>query len=567
MAGATGLQGYVPFYDTHGHQHHAKPFKDKSHLLTESISHPKWLDPAPVNNSQAELQRIRNRGTLPSSQTWQQQENSIPGKVYPTDVRNLSYPSHFNAQNVPAHATRTALQVDRRAQAKGVGAAIGERYAAMSSPVIEPQPPNAQTEPRVCTISHISERVDADHQASRARGGLLSQFQPVNPERELRTVGLGYVEEPTFATRGQLLETRKEAMKHECEELRARGDELNVPNSVRRTEKEAQEFEFRRADKEPMTLTRMKDKWRQDKIEYDMRNFSCPKRREYPRFSDRPDIPFWMNDPSNELNAMVAPQAVPRTLSEPAFKVTEVPFGDDIRKLQSNLTDSASAVPVEGRATVEPETRFGSNTVKRWSADMLDRGQGRNKPRLFDSIQHVQVGPRDLESLDHTSSMEPIRSAALRHRAEERRANAVNPRRSRLWVDASQHPSASQAPHGTSLDLPDGMSIQRSIDRTIAGSNRIRSDPTLRGAISLDKTENFREPKFFGSTARSCDQTGVRCGGFQRLDWPPRQSRNQQRAKNNRNGGDPSSKERSRLEPKDSMALANPAAGAMAQPL
>lgn len=293
-----------------------------------------------------------------------------------------------------------------------------------------------------------------------------------------------------------------------------------------------------------------------------MQNFSCPKLREYPRFSDRPDIPFWMNDPSkemNQMNQMDAPAAVPRTLSEPAFKVTEVPFGDDMRKLESNLKDSASFVNAQA---VEPETRFGSNTVKRWSADMLDRGQGRNKPRLFDSIQHVQVGPRDLESLDHTSSMEPIRSAALRHRAEERRANAVNPRRSRLWVDASQvHTSQSQVDR--SLDLGDG------VQRSIAGNNAKsihRSDPTLRGAINLDKTDNPREPRFFGSTTRSFDQTGVRCGGFQRLDWPPRQTR-PQRTKSGRIGGDNSSKERSRSEPKDSVAPATPAPGAMAQPL
>jgi hypothetical protein len=48
-------------------------------------------------------------------------------------------------------------------------------------------------------------------------------------------------------------------MKRECEDLRSKGDELNVPLSVRRSEQEAREFEFRRPREEPMTLTRMKD--------------------------------------------------------------------------------------------------------------------------------------------------------------------------------------------------------------------------------------------------------------------------------------------------------------------
>mmetsp|Transcript_80656 Transcript_80656/g.228467 ORF Transcript_80656/g.228467 Transcript_80656/m.228467 type:complete len:598 (+) Transcript_80656:86-1879(+) len=597
MAAIQGL-GHVPHYDVHGHQHGARPFKDKSRLLAEEVPYPRWFDPAPAMCSHYELQQSKSRGSLPGGHTGQHHDHSSTGRGGAASSSPPSYPPHFNAHHVPAHATRTELQLDRRAEARGIGVAVGERYAAASAPVPEPQLPTAQTAPRVCPISHISERVEARVQASRTRGGLLAQTQPVNPERESREIGLGHAQEPAFATRGQLLEARREGMKRECEELRARGDEVNVPNSVRKARTYAEEFEFRRpGEAMTMTMTQVRARRRQDKVEYDMRNFSCPSGPEYPRFSERPDVPFWQQGAEGTMAAAAGPPraaAMSRTLSEPALKVTEIPFGDDSdgrgQQRGAPLPPAAAAAVAAAKAGCQ---NFGSNTVKRWSADMLDRGQGRNKPRLFDSIQQVQVGPRDLESLDHTSSMEPIRSAALRQHMEERRQNAVNPRRSRLWFDASQQPSVSaDGHHGSSMDLGDDAPAGIAVDRGFLagggggggslpprGGQRRDSAARLAGAaaVVLDKTtESAREPRFFGSSARP-DATGVRCGGFQRLDWPPRHSRappppavpqqQQQQPRGSRAGGEHSSKERPRLEQREGAAPAASAAVAMAQPL
>merc|ERR1719498_1587995 len=114
----------------------------------------------------------------------------------------------------------------------------------------------------------------------------------INPERECRSIGLDYDPAPPMATRSQLLETRKKGMRRECEEQRTRCDDIQVPLSVRRTEKEVHEFEFRRGGDEAMTLTKLKDRRRRDKIEYDMQKFEH-KPKTYPKFSERPDIPFW----------------------------------------------------------------------------------------------------------------------------------------------------------------------------------------------------------------------------------------------------------------------------------
>merc|ERR1719401_2671029 len=171
--------------------------------------------------------------------------------------------------------------------------------------------------------------------------------------------------------------------------------------------------------------------------------------------------------------------------------------------------------------TTGPEANMGSKTKKRWSADMIERGQGRNQPRLFDNIPIARVGPRDLEHLDVTSSMEPIRNQAMRRQKEEWKQNALNPRRSRLWSDSSQVQGSGGGPSPGGLK---DRSFGKVETRTLI---RGGSEPTIRG---LDKTEK-KEPRFFGTTAKPATQaqTAVRCGGFQRLDWPPvRQARTQQ---------------------------------------
>merc|ERR1719352_1412834 len=81
---------------------------------------------------------------------------------------------------------------------------------------------------------------------------------------------------------------------------------------------------------------------------------------------------------------------------------------------------------------------IGSRTKKSFCAEQIARGHARNMPRLFDAIQPLQTGPRDMESLDVTSSLAPIRDNALKKNAETRKRNAESIKRSVLWSDSSQ---------------------------------------------------------------------------------------------------------------------------------
>ncbi|CAE8624511.1 unnamed protein product, partial [Polarella glacialis] len=503
------FQNYVPQYDIYGHRHISKPYKDKTDIFQKEIRHPKWLEPPPAIKTRTELQQARKQSRIPhksydfdgdgvvgqldyfvgkcfdgdadgrlTTGERRQAEKALNNGFLDKYVRGLdatgdvprgcfvrqrrgivtaadntqeisskTYQPHFNAHKVPEISTQTALALSRLSEAKGAGLVNGERWAAVCAPIIEPQPSNHITAPRTNPISHIGQRAEGDHQLARVRGGLLPMSTAVNPEREYKTVGIERVNKPLFATRGQLMETRKEAMKRESEDLRAKGDEVCVPLSVRKAERDSTEFEFRRPIQDPMTLTRLRDSRRRDKIEYDMQHFGFQQvaPREYPKFSDHPDIPFWVSDPANGgAPGRHPPAAIPRTLSEPVFKITEMAFRDEARETTEALPEQAQSLAAGRQAHEKPV--YGSKTVKRWSADMLERGQGRNQPRLFDNIQPVRIGPKDLESLDLTSSLEPVRSAALRARTNERKSNAQNPRRSQLWSDPME---SSRVPNGS----------------------------------------------------------------------------------------------------------------------
>jgi len=442
------------------------------------------------------------------------------------------------------HATRTDLDASRHAEAKAAGERLGERHARDQAGILEPQPPTHETVPRQCPISNIRERAEADHQASRLRGGLLPMTSAVNPDRELRTVGMEYVDKPFFATRGQLKETQKECFMREAEEIALKAEEVAVPSSVRRAKRQVQEFDSRRPKEGHvnMTMTRLKDQRRRDRVEHDMQHFPTHQVREMPRFSDNPEVPWWHADKPQQAMAATAP-AMSKSMSEPTLKVTDVPWGHSPERFEAPQEMQARAAAAAGRAASSAVDRLGSKTVKRWTTESIERGEGHNKPRLFDNIQPVRIGPKDLESLDITSSMEPIRLAATAKMREEGKKNQGVPKRSRLWADASQtqHPEGtSHCSHANRELGPE--SSTAAAPRTLT-RNIIQSEPALRTAVHREDT--IHEPRFFGSTthiARPAHITAVRSGGFQRVSAGTGQSPSQHTKAASRSKGDHHSK-------------------------
>lgn len=556
---------HVPNYDIFGHQHHRHPFKDKAFLMQEDVRHHKWLQPTPAVNTREKLIKARQQGRVPDlsydfdGDGVVGETDYFTGKFFDKDkdgrlstaeredarqqldagfLSQYIKAEHMDAEqkanlaqakrNIlaahspqhkkgnPVHSTRTSLKLCRSAEAKASAQFFGERYAQECAPVLEPHPPTHETHPRSCPIANIRERAEADHQESRVRGGLMPMNTVVNPEREMKSVGMDFVERPHFATRGQLNETRKEFMKRECEELAQKAEEVAVPSSVRRVEREVREFEFRRAKGDTMTMTRLKDQRRKDRVEHDMTNFTQPRgAREYPRFSDNPEVPFWLADQPLQTMGATAPPAMSRAVSEPSLKVTDVPWGHNPgRASHSDLPETAHAMAAAGRAASKAADRMGSKTVKRWTAESIERGEGRNKPRLFDNIQPVRIGPKDLESLDFTSSMEPIRQMAVAKMKGEADGFRGAPKRSILWNEPQTAQSAGVS-HDRGLSagtVEETVQVKRPVGRNVISSDM----GPMRAAVQRD--ESSHEPRFFGSTqhiARPSHQTAVRSGGFQ----------------------------------------------------
>jgi len=594
MAVAGGdVTNHVPHYNVYGHQHHREPFKDKSYLLNEDIRHPRWLQPAPAIRTNPELRQARKAARIPDASYDFDGDGAVgqldhfigrcfdsdnDGKLTKTERRKAekaledgfmdrfvrcdsvgkavpiqqrrgiiivpenaadvgkSYAPHFNAHKQPPNTTKTALQVSRTAELKAGAAPFGERLAAAAAPVDEPQPANHLTRPRKCHVEHLWERAEADRQAGRVHAGLLPVDVPTNPERELKGVGLDYVDEPHIKTRTQLLETRRDAMKDQAERLRVKGEDTFVEQAVELTIKEANAYEFRRPSTVPVTFTQIKEQRRRDKIEHDMANFQLPRGcpKEYPRFSDNPEVPFWVTERASQPRASSAP-TMSRTSSEPVMKVTEVPWGHALlRDSGKDLPDAAHTLTVAGKESGALH-ELGSHTIKRWTTDQLERGAGRNKPRMFDNVVAPRISPKDLEALELSSSLEPVRTAALRQLAEDRKA--ASHKKSALFWEAEQRrasttisvkperASSKLAPTAEASTRPEAPPSVQQVQqygrerRSSKASLRPRSssvpvllEPTT---MALDKFETA--PRFFGSASaitRPTTQTAVRSGGF-----------------------------------------------------
>jgi len=492
----------------------------------------------------------------------QQRRGAIITSDNAAEICNLTYPPHHNAHKVPEHGTNTALKKSRKAEAKGAGNEIGERYAKEMAPVPEPIPPNARSHPRLCEVENIRERAMADNQAARYHAGLQPMPAGVNPEREQRDIGLEYVASPPVGTRSQLLSLQKDVMRWECEEQRARGEAVQVPLSVRQGALKATWHEYSEGTKDSMTLTKLKDQRKRDKIEYDMANFEQPRvlPRSYPRFADHGgvDVPFWTigKEPQPQAGTESSEQALARAVSEPVFKVTELPYHGD-RKGQDMTGQSVQAQSTEAdykdwaASDKDPLRYLGSNTKKRFTAEMLDRGQGRNQPRYFDNIQPIRVSPKDLEDLDVTSSMETIRKRAIRERNATSQKNAELPRTSALArkdTAEGRHSSSGVTMHQPRSGALSRSSTQKEVrpvflepEREDTKAMRVYADAThrkrrtnigpptsisdphlLRGGASMDMVDNpSAEPRFFGqSRPIATFKGGIRSGGFQHVDLP-----------------------------------------------
>merc|ERR1719160_1593009 len=260
-------------------------------------------------------------------------------------------------------------------------------------------------------ITNISQRAEAEHQASRVAAGLLPSNSFLNPHRESMMPGLARIEDPESGTRTDLKERRKADMRLDLEEQRLKGEQYHVPYSVRQTQRENAAHEFRRSDPDAKTLTKLIVDRKQARIEHDMENFG-PTAKSFPRYSDQ-ETPWWtMQNGYNTLpptSLLKAPEAAV------TGKVTET-----VHYTHTNETkeDEDQARNIKGYQELPMIDELSDRGIKRWSSEFAELGQGERGPRLFDGIRQAVTYSHDFTPLDHFSSFELIRKDSMRAEAE-----------------------------------------------------------------------------------------------------------------------------------------------------
>eukprot|EP00746_Dinoflagellata_sp_MGD_P165634 gnl/MRDRNA2_/MRDRNA2_95020_c0_seq1.p1 gnl/MRDRNA2_/MRDRNA2_95020_c0~~gnl/MRDRNA2_/MRDRNA2_95020_c0_seq1.p1 ORF type:complete len:687 (+),score=123.82 gnl/MRDRNA2_/MRDRNA2_95020_c0_seq1:135-2195(+) len=427
------------FLGKHFDQDHEDRLRDHEHARAVSEINSGFIDRFHYGHDRAGVMRAfptqQKRGMVLTSDN-QDQLGSV-------------YPPHWNANHAPPHVSLTELQLDRKAEKKNFHAKLKENWDLNN--------PQLVAEKVFCDyddvpVKHIRERAEADHQLARVRGGLLPVNTELNPERQYKTVSLEYVPEPAFQTRSQLLETRKELQKEDLDRQRNKGEEEHVMWSVRQSEQEKACFDFRRPApmKDMMTLAKLKNQRKQDRIEYDMANF-FEEKRQFPRFSDQPH-PWWMLQ-KRGYSAPAKHNQLRPAVSEPCLKITDSPRGGDNKPSTAPL--ESMYPPTEGERLQkigQQKWKDGSQTVKRWTTELIEKGNLRNVPRYFDNLKPMCTCAKDFEPLDNTSSMEPIRTAALEKQKKAREHGRNHTVTSQLFTGTSAFegtlPNSDSGGHG-----------------------------------------------------------------------------------------------------------------------
>lgn len=175
---------------------------------------------------------------------------------------------------------------------------------------------------------------------------------------------------------------------------------------------------------------------------------------------------------------------------------------------------------------------MGNQTIKRYTSDMIEMGQLRNQPRLFDSLPPIRTDKTDFVPLDRFSSFEIIKQASYGQERHVDKEPVVSKIKNVLDKMMPQMPksAASHSASGTSSTGPPERHSPG--PRSIAAESGT-SSANAEGATGLAGKGAFSPPKktdhlparevpnFVGgspSPPKNPGFGGVRCGGFQLYD-------------------------------------------------
>jgi len=351
--------------------------------------------------------------------------------------------------------------------------------------------PEWTREPRSEPVfTNTAQRRKASMQESRDRAGLDTVSQPVNPDRERQELSLRYVADPTVATVTELAASRKAKMRAEAAETRLMGEPLHIPQDERHGMREYAEHQFRR----PVggdTLTQLKNRRRQAKVEYDMSNFGVPL-KEHPRYSEQSE-PWWTLQPTYVSEPQCALDVMAQR--ELTQKVTAIVH--EFRRADGSDTSFESKV-----RTVAPDVRpsvardkLGSKTVARWSSMFVPESLQSASFRLFDGLREAPVNSTDAAPLRNFSSFKTVKEKGDKEDRERQlkssRAEQARTRAGRA-IALEEMPSERRKASGRDTNVtatPVTRGIVSSFD--MAQRKTCTSMPSERGAEDFSMTERL----------------------------------------------------------------------------
>merc|ERR1719326_2373818 len=284
-----------------------------------------------------------------------------------------------------------------------------------------------------------------------------------------------------------------------------RGEMTYVPMTVRRAQQEEQEYQFRRGHMDNMTKTRLEDYRKKERVEYDMAHFGL-RHKEHPRYSDQPH-PWWTLHQQNQH--MSAPSLVKHAqAAEPDFKVTET--RPDVKPIPKPERAPVGEMVLAEAPELERKEP-GVKTVKRWTTDLIEHNQLRNKPRLFDQITEAarkqKTIAKDFSPLENYTSFEWTRNQSLRQQAEARRRNSERVPKSKLDpVQFADHEKG--AVSTVSYDQLSSHTTKSRGQISRPRSATMSSAPDLRRTVA-SRGPTYDPPMPARIASRSCSGTGL----------------------------------------------------------
>jgi len=248
-----------------------------------------------INNNVEEkyVWNLENQGPNHKLRVLQKRGKILQGDDF-TPIAD-TYPPHPLSSKIPRHESFHKLKEQRKLTTKINVEEKMKRWEEANPTVLVSEPLNINMEFKP-KYNSIKDKKGELHRIARINCGLKEKEEDIDVLRKNKEISLDYVKRPKYKTRADLKkENRKEIMK----QLNKSNNPNHKDEASRLKEREDEIFSILYKNNEDrMSLTKLKEKRKNDKIEYNLKTFSKQTigvhGHELPKFSENEDMKeYW----------------------------------------------------------------------------------------------------------------------------------------------------------------------------------------------------------------------------------------------------------------------------------